>query len=86
MLLTDITHRMTKDAIVKYEITEMITAFTDKGALREYINQCSVRAGHEVKKYHKEKYNVDETYTNNMKDRKRNEGRERSLLKKLANV
>ena len=87
MLLTDITHRQTKEAIIKYEITDaMIEAFPDKQALRRYINQQSIKACHSVKKYHLEKYNIDMNYTNNMKEVKRNEGREKALLRKLSNV
>ena len=87
MLLSEVTHRMTKEAIVKYAITEeMLANFADKRALRKYINQCSVRVCHDAKDYHKLKYNTDMTYTNNMRETKRNEGREKALLKKLANV
>ena len=60
MLITDITHRQTKEAIIKYQITdEQIMAFTDKQALRKYINKLSVKRCHETTKYHQIKYNDD---------------------------
>ena len=87
MLLSEVTHRMTKEAIVKYGISDqMLAGFADKRALRRYINRCSVRVCHDAKDYHKLKYKTDMTYTNNMRETKRNEGREKALLKKLANV
>ena len=87
MLPTEITHRQTKEAIVKYGITEeMLASFTDKTALRKYINNRSSALCHEERKYHKKKYKVDMLYTNNMREVKRNEGRERALLRKLANL
>ena len=86
MILSDITHRLTKEALVKYNITEeMLADFPNKQALRKYINSLSVKKCHE-KNYHKLRYNVDMEYTNHMKEVKRNEGRQRSLLKKLSNV
>jgi hypothetical protein len=87
MILTDITHRQTKEALIKYNITEeMLTIFINKQELRRYINKQAVKACHLKKNYHTDKYNIDMTYTNNMKEIKRNEGRERSLLRKLSNV
>ena len=87
MRLSEITHRLTKEAIIRYGISEeLILTFPTKVELRKYINTLSVNRCHEEKKYHLKKYNVDMDYTKNIKDTKRNIGREKALMRKLANV
>lgn len=67
--LTDITHRLTKEALIKYNITEdMIITMKDKKELRKFINQQSVKSCHGAKNYHSLKFNIDENYTKHIRD------------------